>query len=568
MPFLQKLTRIDRTYANFRRALEIGDELLKFGFSDLAALVYSERFPFRKFRFLRKSADQEALRPRPERVRLLLQELGPTFIKFGQVLASRPDLIPPEYVTELAKLQDKVPGEPWEVVRGILADAYGKPPEEVFRSIEPTPFAAASIGQAHHAVLPDGMPVMVKVRRPGIEQKIRVDLEIMYFIAAKLEAANPDWAVYRPAAAVEEFGHALRRELDFTVEAANAARFGTVIRDQPGVYAPRIFSQWTFPQVLVEEEIRGDSAKAVLADPALRGKYDLKSIARHGIDSMMAQIFVHGFFHADPHAGNLILCKDDVLCFIDFGMMGRVSETERGDFIRAVRAILRNDIPGLARAVRRLAVPIGGQADRSTLERDLADLVDENLHLPLAQMSLARILERLMATLVEQRLALLPDLYVLFKALITAETVARSFDPELPVMEILSKIMRNTILPNLHLRRRAAMLWENAEDLTALARRFPQTAALLFDRIEHNDLRLRVDYRGMDDLRETLSRSVRHLACAVVLAALIIGSSLVTQSGIPPQWQGIPVIGVIGFMISAALAAGLLLSSLRESRRR
>lgn len=564
MPFLQKLTRIDRTYANFRRALEIGDALLKFGFSDLAILLYSDRSPFRRMLSRVSASPAAAELPRPARVRLLLQELGPTFVKFGQVLASRPDLIPPEYVTELAKLQDKVPGEPWDVVRTVLTEAYGKAPEAVFKSIDHEPFAAASIGQAHHAVLPDGTPVMVKVRRPGVERKIRVDLEILYFAAAKLEAAHPDLAGYRPTAVVEEFGHALRRELDFTVEGANAARFGTVIRDQPGVYAPKIYTEWTAPQVLVEEEIRGDSAKAVLADPALRGKYDLKSIARHGIDSMMAQIFVHGFFHADPHAGNLILCKDDVLCFIDFGMMGRISETERADFIRAVRAILRNDIAVLARTVRRLAVPIGIPADHSTLERDLADLVDENLYLPLAQMSLAKILEKLMATLVEQRLALLPDLYVLFKALITAETVAKSFDPELPVMEILSGAIRHTVLPGLRLRRRAALLWEEAEDLTALARRFPQTAARLFDRIERNDLRLQVDYRGMDGLKDTLARSVHHLACAVVLAALIVGSSLVVLSGIPPLLRGIPVLGVAGFVASAALAVLLLISSVRR----
>jgi len=562
MPFLQKLNQIDRTCAHFRRYMQIIDALLQFGFGNAVAMLNTDRFrESRLRRWLSRRSRMNDQSTAPERVRMLLQSLGPTFVKLGQVLASRPELLPESYVKELVKLQDRVPSEPWEVMREILKEEWHKSPEEVVKSIDHEPFAAASIGQAYRAVLLDGTKVVIKVRRPGIEEKIRIDLEILYYLASSLERVNPDYKVYRPAAAVEEFGHALRQELDFRVEGANAARFSTLIQNQKGVYSPKVYKEYSGKTVLVEEAIEGDSAKAVLASPELQEKYDLKSIAGNGIDSMMEQIFVNGFFHADPHAGNMILMQDSKLCFIEFGMMGRVTVKEREDFIRAVRAVLGHDIPRLVHCMMRLSTPLAGLPDKGMMERDLADLVDTHLYLPLSELSLAAILEQLMKVLAEHRLALLPDLYILFKALITAEHIAKAFDPELPVMEILSRTMQRTILPELDIRKQAMKMRDECEDLLELGKRAPVILGTLFDRIEKDAFQLHVEYAGMENMRRTLAHSAHQLACAIVLASIVVGSSLVVLSGIPPLWCNIPVLGVLGFVFAGIVAAILLFTS-------
>ncbi len=568
MSLLRKLSHIDQSYANFRRYLEIIDALFVFGFGDLFAGVPEgidhPKSRWNLLRFRRRGDALARSRTRPERVRMLLETLGPTFVKLGQVLASRPDMIPAEYVRELTRLQDKVPGFPWEEARKIIESELKRPITDCFRSIDPEPFAAASIGQVHHAVLPDGTEVVVKVQRPGIERKVAIDLEIMYHLATRLEHTDLDLAQVKPTRIVEEFSHVLTRELNYVVEATHARRFAIDMAHQPGIFVPKVYEHLSSMRVLTMERVPGHPADTVLAQPELRQQFDLKLLAKYGADAMMAQIFTHGFFHADPHPGNIFFLEGNRLCFIDFGMMGRVSEQERGDFVRTVQVILRRDHQRLVRCVLRLSTQTGIPPNLMLLERDLGDLVEENLYLPLEKISLARILEQLMRTITFHRLVLRPDLYVMFKALITIETLARRLDPDLQIMEILQSAMHQARWRMLSLKRRRENLVETLTDLEELANELPYTTEILLNKLQKGELSFRLEHHGLLPLRETLRIAFNRLAYAVVLAALIIGSSLIVLAKEPPLWSGIPVIGIVGFVASALMGFGMLFRAIHK----
>ena len=313
---------ITRDYRSFKRFLVILETTASYGFYDLAEQIHPLKRRLRPDHAL-------AGRSRPEKLRMLFEELGPTFIKLGQILSTRSDLISAEYARELAKLTEKVSPFPLEKVREIIRCELGKEPEEIFREFSPEPLAAASIGQVHAAVLNDGTAVVVKVRRPGADELIATDLEIMFYIARKLENFNASLARLRPVRIVEEFAYSLRRELNYQFEAANLLRFSRNMAGSEGLVIPRLYLDCSTTRVLTMERIFGDSAAKVLADGALAGKYDLPRIAERGVNSLLSQIFEYGFFHADPHPGNIFLLEPDRFAFIDFGMMGRVSEEER-----------------------------------------------------------------------------------------------------------------------------------------------------------------------------------------------------------------------------------------------
>ena len=371
---------------------------------------------------------------------MLLEELGPTFVKFGQILSTRTDLLPPDYTAELAKLTENVTPFPQEEAVRILTEELGAPPEELFREFDRVSIAAASIGQVHAAVTMDGTPVVIKIQRPGISGIIRVDLEIMGFIARKLEQYNELIARYEPVRIVEEFSYALGRELNYQYEAANLLRFYKNMNGKNGIVVPKLFLEYTTTRVMTMERIFGDSASRVLVSRELQAKYDLPGLARLGVNSLLSQIFEYGFFHADPHPGNIFLLTDNRIAFIDFGMMGRITEAERSNFIKIFDYMLRGQISLMTDSVLRMTISGTFTGRRENLERDIADLVDENINLPLDRLSASHILQELMILLNRYELALKPNLYLMFKSMISIEHVGRAFDPRLKIVEMVKPV--------------------------------------------------------------------------------------------------------------------------------
>ncbi len=558
---LKTPAEINRNYKSFKRFLCIIETAAAYGFRELAESLDTKK----RFHFYEKPELIGCSRPR--KLRMLLEELGPTFVKFGQILSTRTDLLPPDYTAELAKLTENVTPFPQEEAVRILTEELGAPPEELFREFDRVSIAAASIGQVHAAVTMDGTPVVIKIQRPGISGIIRVDLEIMGFIARKLEQYNELIARYEPVRIVEEFSYALGRELNYQYEAANLLRFYKNMNGKNGIVVPKLFLEYTTTRVMTMERIFGDSASRVLVSRELQAKYDLPGLARLGVNSLLSQIFEYGFFHADPHPGNIFLLTDNRIAFIDFGMMGRITEAERSNFIKIFDYMLRGQISLMTDSVLRMTISGTFTGRRENLERDIADLVDENINLPLDRLSASHILQELMILLNRYELALKPNLYLMFKSMISIEHVGRAFDPRLKIVEMVKPFIRRIKLkklnPMLYLRR----FFDDLDDNMAMIQNFPKSFRTILRKVENGDLTLRVEHHRLDDIEQTLYVTGERLSRSMLVMALVIASALVIVAKVPPFWNEIPLIGMTGFAVSAIVSVLILIDDHKQRRK-
>ncbi|NLX19227.1 MAG: AarF/ABC1/UbiB kinase family protein, partial [Desulfobulbus sp.] len=512
----------------------------------------------------RKPRQQVSRLSRPERLRLVFEELGPTFIKLGQLLSTRPDLIPADFLGELAKLQDDIPPFSEEEVRDILREELGRYPEEIFLYFDIEPQAAASIGQVHRALLENGAEVVVKIQRPGIENVIAVDLEILAHIAELMERHLEEAQGHQPMAIVHEFARSLSREIDFSIELANIQRFTRQFEQNPTIHVPLVYPELSTDRVLVMEFILGIKSSRI---EVLREQgYDLALIAERGAILMMEQIFVHGFFHADPHPGNVFVLPDNVVCFIDFGQMGRLSIKDREDFTDLVLDLVAGNEERIVDGVLKVTVQLG-EVDRENLARDLAGMMDLYLYQPLAELEASRILQDLLDLVSRHKLSFKPSLYQMMKALSTVEGLGLMLNPKLELIRLAKPFMRKIRLGRLQPDRLATEFSRTGLRYLQLLHNLPEELDTILTRLRDGDLNLALEQRDLQALNKTLDRAVSRLAVAVVLAALIVGSSLLILSDIPPHWRNIPVIGLTGLLLAGIAGCWLFISIIRQRRR-
>jgi ubiquinone biosynthesis protein len=561
---IRKIGLIGRTYRHLNRYRQILSVLFKYGFGDLVETLKIEQYLEIGLQMIsRKRREQIERLTRAERVRMALEELGPTFVKLGQILSTRPDLIPLEYIHEFTKLQDQVPPIPYEEVREIIKSETGRFPEEIFRHFEKTPLAAASIGQVNRAELKDTEEVAIKVQRPGIRRIIEVDLEIMLHLAALMERHIEELELQRPTRIVEEFARTLEKELDYRAEASHIERFARQFIDDETLYVPKVFREMTTERILTMEYIDGIKASEV---DRLRGeRYDLHTIATRGADLMMKQIFIQGFFHADPHPGNIFILPNNVVCYLDFGMMGRMSRQEREDFADLVVHAIGRDEKRLLDALLRLT-SFDEEPDRGLLERDVMELVDRYLYRPLKELEIGGLLHRLLEILTRHRLRLKPDLFLMIKALSTAEALGRALDEDFEIIRHLEPFVRDIQSSRLHPRRIASEMVDSGVGLVHLLKEIPGEVRAILKQAREGKLRIEFEHRGLDPMLFTQDRTSNRIAFSIVLASLIIGSSLIVLSDIPPKWKEIPIIGLAGFVVAGVMGFWLLISILRRGR--
>ena len=437
---IRKLGAIGRTYRHLNRYHRILRVLFKYGFNDLVDRLHIDQYLESGLQMInRKPREQIARLSRPERLRLVFEELGPTFIKLGQLLSTRPDLIPADYLDELARLQDEVPAFSLAEVHAIFREELGRSPDEVFHYFDAEPLAAASIGQVHRARLDSGAEVVVKVQRPDIDTVIAVDLEILAHIAGLMEQYLEEVQGHRPTAIVQEFARSLSREIDFAVELANIQRFARQFERNPAIHVPLVYPELSTQRVLVMEYVLG--IKASMTTQLREQGYDLPLIAERGATLVMEQIFVHGFFHADPHPGNVFILPDNVVCFIDFGQMGRLSRKDREDFTDLVLDLVAGDERTIVDGVLQVTVQLG-EVDREALGRDLGSLMDLYLYRPLDELEAGRILQDLLDLVTRHKLTFKPAFYQMMKALSTVEGVGLMLDPKLELIRLAKPFMR------------------------------------------------------------------------------------------------------------------------------
>ena len=561
---IRKLGAIGRTYRHLNRYHRILRVLFKYGFSDLVDRLHIDQYLESGLKMInRKPREQLARLSSPERLRLVFEELGPTFIKLGQLLSTRPDLIPADFLGELSKLQDDIPPFSDEEVRAIFAEELGGSPESIFATFDVEPLAAASIGQVHQATLDDGTAVVIKLQRPGIENIIAVDLEILAHIAELMEQYLEEVQGHQPMAIVHEFARSLSREIDFSIELANIQRFARQFEGNSAIHVPGVYPELSTERLLVMEHVQGIKASQV---ELLREQgYELTKIAQRGADLVMEQIFVHGFFHADPHPGNIFILPDNVICFLDFGQMGRLSLKDREDFTDLVLDLVAGNEQKVVTGVLKLTIQLG-EVDRDALAQDLGNLMDLYLYRPLGELEAGKILQDLLDLVSRHKLSFKPSLYLMMKALSTVEGVGLMLDPKLELISQAKPFMRRIRLERMRPGRIAEEISSTGSSYLNLFRELPDEIHAILQLLRKGRMRLEFEHRGLKALGITLDRVSNRISFAIVQAALIVGSSLIILSDIPPRWHSIPVIGLLGFLMAGIMGFWLMLSIIRHGR--
>lgn len=500
---------------------------------------------------------------RGARVRLLLETLGPTFIKMGQMFSNRPDLLPEDLLLELRKLQDRVPGFPLDQVRTLIEAQYGKPLEEVFSQFDPEPVACASVAQVHKARLPDGTSVAVKVLRPGIAETVATDLEILSHVGVWFERLVLRSDVIDTRAILREFSANMLKELDFRHEANHLDRFAAIFAEDEEILVPRLFRSLSGPQVLVMEFVKGLHPLdwAGYAQAGL----DRKAIANRGARLLLKQIFVHGFFHGDPHPGNLLILPDGRISFLDFGLMGTLPSRQREKLEQMLFAVSRGDSSLLASSLLSLgsgALP----ADPAGFKDDVEVLLERVSQVPLAKIDLTDFLERAVSLLLTHRLVLPPNLYMLVKALLTIEGFARELDPEFDLIAVLEPFLRDRWLGQFDPMKAGTKGAETALGYLALAADLPLELRLGLQQFRQGKLKLEFQPDDLEKILHKADKISNRLSFSLVVTGALLASSLALQSKIPPLWNDIPVIAIVGFTGSFLLGFALLISIWRSGR--
>jgi ubiquinone biosynthesis protein len=561
---IRKIGVISRTYRHLSRYRQILTVLLKYGFGDLLVLLRLDQYVEAGLqKIIRKQPVRVEKLSRPQGLRMALEELGPTYIKLGQILSTRPDLIPVEFLKELAKLQDKVPPFPFSESRQIIQHELGGPLESFFEDFQDTPLASASIGQVHKARLLEGQDVAVKVQRPGIQRMIEIDLEIMLHLATLMERHIEELALHRPVKVVEEFARSLEKELDYHLEAANMERISQNFSGDPHTYIPQVYRDFSTARVLVAEFI--DGIKVSDLDRLNAAGLDRKRITDRGAEILLKQIFDHGFFQADPHPGNLFVLPGNVICLIDFGMVGTVDRKTREVFVDLIDGVIKKDADRTAQILLQLT-DWDTEPDLRSFERDVSDFMAQHLYRPLREIRIGKLMHQLLELASHHRLRIPPDIFLMMKALTTVEGVARMLDPEFEFIKKAEPFVRKILLERFSPQRISSDTYRMAKDMWMFAQQFPKDLLDISRMLRQKRVVIKVENQGLERTLATHDQISNRLSFSIIIAALIMGSALIVISEIPPLIYGISLIGIIGFSAAALMGIWLLVAILRKGR--
>ena len=511
---------------------------------------------------LAKKKDVFAI-PVPIRIRKMMEELGPTFIKLGQILSTRPDLIPLAFCQELEKLQNEVPAFTYKEVKERVEKEFRKPVEQLFRNFSFEPIAAASLSQVHLAESISGDKLAVKVQRPGIGEIIRADLDILYMLAQLAEKHIEESRIYTPTAVVDEFKKTILKEIDFSIEAKNIDRFRRNFKDDNVVYILKVFHQLSTKKVLTMERLEGVKVSNVGAIAHLG--LDQKQIAKNGADAILKQIFVRGFFHADPHPGNIFILKDGRIAFVDFGMVGRIDAETRGQFSDILVSIIQRDANGIVETF----VSMGAVEEDfgvKKLSLDLTDFIESYYEIPLKELRMDQFFPDFVNIISQNQIKVSPDFFLLSKALVTIEGVGKKLYPDFNAVSQAKPFVKKLVSERYSTKNIIRGLKGFLKGLYILTNLLPRDLTLILNKIKKGTLRIEFEHKGLEDLISQMDKISNRLAFSLVIAALIIGSSIVLQINNGPMLFDFPVLGVVGFIAAGIMGLWLAVIILRSGR--
>lgn len=560
-----QLRKIGQKIRDIRRLNQILRILTKHGFGFVIQRLRLEEYVIGRgiirTRILRRFTEPKA--SRAVRLRKALEELGPTFIKFGQILSVRPDLIPPDLCNELSKLQDRVPPFSYEDVKKQIKESFGVYPEELFSSFDPKPLAAASLGQAHRAQLKTGESAVVKVQRPDIHKIIETDVDILYALAYLADRYMQEIKFLDPVCIVNEFSRIIANEIDFTYEAHNIDKFCKNFKDSTTVCIPKVFWEYTRSRVLTTEEIKGVRLNEYLAEP--HSYEEKKAVAAHGANAVLQQIFIDGFFHADPHPGNIFILPDNVAAFVDFGIVGKLHEDARDAIVKLLISLSTKNTHGILKALEMVGSVVDDDSVKN-FKNDISDFVERYYDIPLKQIEISSILPQAVGLMTRYKIKIPSQFQILIKALVTMEGVARQLDPEFNTIAHTRPFVERLVRERHDPRRifEDAVLYSS--ELVDILKVIPKDTHEILKKVKKGTLKIEFEHIGLTKFITEMDKSSNRVSFSLVVSALIIGSSLIIMASKGPLVYGFPVLGILGFVFAGILGLGLIIGVLRSGR--
>jgi ubiquinone biosynthesis protein len=540
--------------------------LLKYGFADILAHPPFQRFLPQSGRFIPKVNGRTVTDyTRYERIRMVCEELGTTFIKFAQIASNRPDILPESLISELEGLQDHAPQVPVEFIHYVIEKSLGLPPETCFAVFDEKPVASASMAQVHRAVLHDGREVAVKILRPGIKDVVAMDIRILKQLAELVQDHFPAYHSFQPLALVDMFETSIQKECHFRLEANNLLKFSANFKDHPDIHVPFLVPELCSDDIICMEFIHG--FKITDIEKALLIGMEGKALALKGIGLYFEQVFSHGFFHADPHPGNVFVMEDQRICFVDYGMMGTVLEADKIRLANLLIAIADRDVDGLKKALLRFGniENISTELEKS-MEYDLTDFLNSYESLALRDIDGQEVMAGINRLFYTYKIKVPPHLLLLLKALVIIEGVGLKLNPEYNIIENITPFVRRLLAERFQPARLGRQFLRTSLDVMNMASRFPGDVTEVLRKLKKGNLHIKFEHTGLESLLLEIDKASNRIAFALVIAALIMGSSLIVIARIPPFIYNISSLGFIGFVISALLALRLAYAILKQGK--
>jgi len=556
------LSKLARHYRSGQRLRHILMVLARHGFGHLIERLHLTEYIPLLGRMMRKAPGVEELTVQRRLVHVL-QELGPTFVKLGQMLSGRPDLLPQEYIDELKRLRDQVEPFPSDEARAVVAEELGAPLEEIFEEFVDVPLASGSIAQVHEAVIRNGDRVVIKVRRPGIEKVMMTDVDLLMDLAELAERHVPELNVLRPRMLVEELQRGVRRELNFITEASYTARFGGMYEGNPRILIPKVYWDHTTAAVLTLGKITGVPISNV--EELRRRGMNLVDLARVGADAFMKQYLEEGMFHADPHGGNILVTEDGNLGILDFGLVGHLSDEMVGQLSTVLMMKVYGDVGLMVDVATEIGI-FSEVEDIEALKADMKEMIERYDGLPLKHVDSRRLFLELMELARQHHVVIPREFVMLGRSFATIDNLGRELDPNFDVSACIEPyvkgMLKERFSPKRLLRGVGVSLWQ----LGRLAQEAPRNLRRLSEKLLGGKLSVALRHEGLSHFTVELEKSSNRLAFSILLAAIIVASSLIISSGVGPKWGDVSLLGLAGYALSACLGFWLLIAILRSGR--
>ena len=561
---IKEIGGIGRKYRHVMRYRQILGIIFRYGFGNIIDALNIEQYIEVGLNLISRTREEKIEKlSGNERIRMIFEELGPTFIKLGQIISSRPDLVPVDLVHELSKLQDKVHPFEYEQVEAIIVSEFGKPCKDVFNTMEKIPLASASIGQVHKATLKNGKGVVVKIQRPGIKKIIEIDLQIIHHLASLMETHVKEVALHKPVRIVEEFAKTIGKELDYSIEATSMQRIADQFKDDSTIHIPMVYTDQSTSKVLTMEYIQGIKISEI--EEIDKAGFDRKIITRRGADFIMKQVFENGFFQADPHPGNIFVTEGNVISPVDFGMTGFVTRTAREFFVELLHSIAIGNTRLLTRLLFELT-EYDKRPNFESLERELSDFLAMYTSKPLKDIKTSAMINQGLEICGQYGIKVPPDFFLMIKAFVAVEGIAKKLDPDFNLILHATPYVKAVKMKKYSPSRIAENVGEIVTDSFKLMKFFPSDILELIRAAKQGKINLNLKLTGLDKILETHDQTSNRIAFAIIIASLIIGSAQLIDSNVPPVVFGVSLIGIVGFLAAAMMGVWLLFAIIKKGR--